>query len=895
MKSKLNALIIGLLCLISFSAFITEDDPFTQLLKKLEEFTKKYPQEKIHLHLDKPYYAIGDDIWFNAYVVNTKTGEPTHISNVIYVELINEKDSVSKQLKLPMKGGIAWGDFKLSDSLSEGNYRIRAYTQWMRNAGPAFFFDKTIKIGNSWTNQVNTKTSVQYGSQNQTNTVQFLSKSNTPYINRLVNYIVQFGTKKIVGKATTDNNGEIKIITANNNQSGSILAELTLPDKTLAVKTIPILASSAKTDVQFFPEGGSLVEGLPSKIAVKSVSKNGLGENITATISDNDGLEVLTFQTTYLGMGSFSLTPAEGKTYKAKIKSASGTEQTIDLPKSEKSGYVLGVNNLDTAKMSVKVMLSADLLNKGDLNLVVQHSGNIYFTTKISTAKQVATIAIPKIEAPSGLIQITLFNPQNIPVAERLVFINNNTDKIDLGIQNLKPAYAKRGNVSLDLLANNKSKPVQGSFSIAITNADIVKPDLENESNILTGLLLTSDLVGYVEKPNHYFLKNDIDTRIELDNLLLTQGWRKINWKEIEQAQNLANKYPAEKSLKISGIVTTNGNKPIAKGKIALLSSSRGMFVTTTETDENGRFIFDEMIFGDSLKFVVQASTKEDKKNVKVKLDIVPDQIATINKNTGDIEINVNTSIAKYLSESDRFFDEQMKKGFLTRTTLLKTVTITQQRAKREESASVHSSNLNGRGRADFIVTEKDLLNTYTLSQYFKQGRVLGVGVNEDNVPYSTRDHEQGTMAISLDGMILRDFSLDNIEPNDVESIEVLRGPGFKTVYGVDGANGVLVITMKRGTGRKMSEIYAPGIAIYKPKGYDITRQFYSPKYEAATETNPDLRTTVYWNPQLPTDVTGKASFNFYNTDQTGNYRIVIEGIDADGNLARKIFTYQVK
>ncbi|RZL50927.1 MAG: TonB-dependent receptor, partial [Pedobacter sp.] len=154
MISKFIALVTGLMCLFCFSAFIIEDDPFTQLLKKLEEFSKKYPQEKIHLHLDKPYYAIGDDIWFNAYVVNTKTGEPTHISNVIYVELINEKDSIAKLLKLPMKGGIAWGDFKLADSLSDGNYRIRAYTQWMRNAGPEFFFDKTIKIGSSWANQL---------------------------------------------------------------------------------------------------------------------------------------------------------------------------------------------------------------------------------------------------------------------------------------------------------------------------------------------------------------------------------------------------------------------------------------------------------------------------------------------------------------------------------------------------------------------------------------------------------------------------------------------------------------------------------------------------------------------------------------------------------------------
>lgn len=122
------------------------------LLQRLAQYTTANAQEKVHLHLDKPYYAIGDDIWFKAYVVNAKTGFPSNISNVLYVELINETDNVAKALKLPLTRGISWGNFNLIDSLKEGNYRIRAYTQWMRNNGADFLFDKTIKIGNSWAN-----------------------------------------------------------------------------------------------------------------------------------------------------------------------------------------------------------------------------------------------------------------------------------------------------------------------------------------------------------------------------------------------------------------------------------------------------------------------------------------------------------------------------------------------------------------------------------------------------------------------------------------------------------------------------------------------------------------------------------------------------------------------
>lgn len=904
MRNKL-ALFLGTLTIVFFSAFV-KDDPITELLKKLEDFTKKYPQEKIHLHLDKPYYAIGDDIWFNAYVVNTKTGVPTNTSNIIYVELINERDSLIKQLKTPMKGGIAWGDFKLNDNLSDGNYRIRAYTQWMRNVGSEFFFDKAIKIGSSWASQVNTEVSILLNGQNQNNTIKFSSKSNTPYINRSVNYTVQLDGKTISsGKSNTNNSGEVNITTPNNMQGGRIIAAINLPDNSTIIKTIPIKPASLQTDVQFFAEGGSLVEGLPSKIAVKSINKSGLGENISGIVTDNEGQEILSFETLHLGMGSFSLTPMEGKTYKAKVKFANGSEQNLDLPKAEKSGYVIAVNNLDTAKMMVKTMLSPDQLNKGELNLVVQHNGNVYFVTPVSTVKQVANVVLPKNEIPSGTIQLTLFNQQNIPVAERLAFINNPSNKIETNVSTLKSTYTKKENISIDFSAANKDKPVQGSFSISVTNADIVNPDTENESNILTSLLLTSELVGYVEKPNYYFLKDDLQTRTDLDNLLLTQGWRKIDWKAIAEAKNPQIQYPAEKNLKISGTVTTNSNKPISNGKIALISSTKGNFVTTTETDENGRFIFDEMSFGDSLKFVVQASTKEDKKNVKVKMDIVPDQIVTVNKNTGDIEVNVNTSLGRYLKESDRFFEEQLKNGFLTRTNILKTVTITQNIKKKEDSAAVYSANYNGRGKADRIITAKDLENSYSLAQYIAQGRIMGVA-DSAGYAWNTRIGPIGPgepgqppavpkLAIVLDGILLQDFSLEEIQVNEIESVELLISPSYTTAYGSNGKYGLLVISLKRGSGRKMSEISSPGLAIYKPKGFDVPRQFYSPKYDAETIPQTDLRTTVYWNPQVVTDVNGKANINFYNTDQTGNYRIVMEGIDADGNLARKVFTYTVK
>ncbi|SMC72435.1 carboxypeptidase-like regulatory domain-containing protein [Pedobacter africanus] len=900
LKSVVPALVVlGICC--SFVAKLA-DPPFDELLKRLQDYNKKYPQEKVHLHLDKPYYAIGDDIWFKAYVINTESGAPSNISQALYVELINEKDSIKTQLKQPLSGGISWGDFKLPDTLSEGNYRIRAYTQWMRNAGTEFFFDKTIKIGNSWANRVFTHTDYSYSKENTaekvTAKIKFADKNGLPYTDSEVNYDLQLNFRSLAkGKATTNAEGEITISYLNTQpalyKSGKIVATINLPDKQKATKSIPLKATSNAVDVQFFPEGGNLVEGLPNKIAVKAVNSSGLGEDVAGLIVDNEGTEVNRFESTHLGMGNFVVNPQPGKVYSAKVKFKDGSEQTFALPKVLPSGYVLSVNSSNPEKIVVKILMSADLIGTSELKLVAQHSGNVYFVTKATSQKQIVTASIPKKDLPSGIIQFTLFNATNNPVAERLAFVNNTEDRIKAGVEKLNPTYSKREKVDISLLSQFAQKPIQGSFSIAVTNTASVKPDPENETNILTSLLLRSDLAGYIEKPNYYFLNNDEKTAQALDNLLMTQGWRRILWKNIINNIPPNIRYQPERSLAISGTITSYGGKPLPNSKVSLFSSSGGFFAIDTLTDAQGRFNFDNLIFNDSTKFIVQGRTAKNKKSVDIKLDIVPGQIVTKNTNTGDIEVNVNEALQAYLKRSNNYFDELTKRGLLERSLMLNEVKIVEKR-----NDAKNSSNLNGAGRADFIITAEMLQNCVTLSQCL-QGRVAGL-IIENGIPYLTRNMFSSLsgkvpMQIVLDGMHVEADFLDNIMPNDVESIEVLKSVGNTAIYGSRGGGGVLIITTKRGGGFAGST-FAPGIITFAPKGYHTIREFYSPKYEpGTTDSRPDLRSTVYWNPHVVTDKEGKAAINYFNTDEAGTYRVVIEGIDVMGHLARTVYTYEVK
>ncbi|MBC7915023.1 MAG: TonB-dependent receptor, partial [Pyrinomonadaceae bacterium] len=154
MKTRYLLFLIVLSASAMSYSFIREDDPLKTFLSKLEHYRNNYGQEKVHIHTDKPYYSIGDTIWFKSYIVSAQNNRLSDLSKILYVELINEKDSLKKSLRLPVVAGLSWGDFTLSDSLSEGNYRIRAYTNWMRNFDEAYFFEKTIKIGNSFSSQV---------------------------------------------------------------------------------------------------------------------------------------------------------------------------------------------------------------------------------------------------------------------------------------------------------------------------------------------------------------------------------------------------------------------------------------------------------------------------------------------------------------------------------------------------------------------------------------------------------------------------------------------------------------------------------------------------------------------------------------------------------------------
>lgn len=881
---------------------VTDNYPIQKIALQLNKWALKNPVEKVYLQLDKPYYATGDDIWFKAYVTIGSQHQLTNLSGVLNVELIDDKDSVKQHIKLPLINGLTWGDFAIPDTLAEGNYRIRAYTNWMRNAGSEYFFDQHISIVNTIDNKVNARVAYTFANQNGQQkvnaTINYTDPDGVAYANKEVKYNIDLGPKQIArGKGITDDKGNISLSFINTLKepvsSGRIITNIQIDKNNLVTKIVPVKATSGNVDVQFFPEGGSLVTGVTSKIAFKAVGADGLGTDIKGTVTDDAGNTVTTFNSLHLGMGEFTLNPQANKIYKAHVTYADGSDNTIALPQAIDKGYVLAVDNSDSSKLTIKITGNRQTYESDPndtLSLMAQCDGEVYYAAKSKPGMSSFVATLDKNRFPSGIVQFTLFSSKGEPLDERLVFIQNN-DQLKLDVKAAK-TYAPGQKVKIQLNATTAdAKAAVGSFSVSVTDETKVPQDENFASTILTNLLLTSDLRGYVEQPNYYFNHVSEKTQADMDVLMLTQGYHRFEWKKVLNDDLPEAISQPEKTLRISGRILTPGGKPVANGKVTLLSTGHGVFFTDTLTDANGRFAFNNMTFPDSIRFVIQARTGKDRRNVNIVLDDVIPQGADHDKNTADVQVNIYDGLSNYVQSTKDLFNQQLKYGLAKHTIVLKEVVIKDTRLKVK-----NSSNLNGPGNADQVLVGDQIpLGCATLDQCL-QGVLMGV-LFRNGVPYSTRG---GMMTINLDGVFIPSDELNTININDIGSIEVLRTISYMSIYGSQsGPGGVILLTSKTGDELNKARYNEPipGLVTYMPIGYSKIRTFYSPQYDdpKTNQAIADQRSTIYWNPNIVTDKSGNASFEYFNAGGKGSYRVIIEGIDVDGNIARQVYRYKVQ
>lgn len=359
----------------------------------------------------------------------------------------------------------------------------------------------------------------------------------------------------------------------------------------------------------FYPEGGNLVAGLNSKIAFKAKGKNGENVTVSGAIYDANGAKLTEIETSYQGMGAFDFTPDSGK-YIARVQ-YNNKEYSFDLPNALIRGYAMGIDNMNEDNMNILIQKN-EITKSEPLGLSISSRGKLYGFEYVAVDNgNTLMLSFPKKRLPSGVTQITLFNVEGQIVSERLAFINHHSQmKMDV-VQN-KGSYNAYERVNFDFQLNDmKNKPMETSFSLAVRDAGTSTFNPYSD-NILTNLLLSSELKGYIENPGYYFEKDTPSRKAALDMLLLTQGWSRYVWKQMAGVMPFEVKHPIEESLVIEGKVLSwmkkkpKPNVDVIMTLISDTTSQRG----TCLTDQDGKFNLALQDFNGKSNLMLQTKEK---------------------------------------------------------------------------------------------------------------------------------------------------------------------------------------------------------------------------------------------------------------------------------------------
>ena len=770
-------------------------------LAKLKSYVSAHIIENVYLHFDKPYYAVGDTIYFKAYLTMGGRHQLSEISNVLYVDLIKPNQKIEKSILIKIKGGIGWGDFSIPDSLISGAYQIRAYTKWMENKKEPHFFEQIIVLGSG--NALSYKMSEQNKEQ------------------------------------------------------------YTRPP-----------------DFQFFPEGGSLNVGIKSKVAFKAVLADGKGISAKGVIYDNNGTVTASFESTHLGMGYFYFTPEPNKIYTAAVTFDNGSKESLQLPQIFDEGFALSVNNDSLSKATVNISANSYTFQKykGKLFSLLISSGESLTTVKFNLDSQMTAFDIIKRRLQTGISSITLFSEGNEPLNERLFFVQK-FDQLSIKLQLDKKAYKPKELINITLNARDRAdSSVIGHFSVSVTNETLMPTDEFKENSILSSLLLNSELKGKIEQPGYYFNNNDPESVAKLDLVMLTNGFRRFDWKDIFSNDSIPNKYSAQKGLEIKGEVKSLFGGMVRNGTVSLIDPLSGQFLSTS-TDKKGQFIFSELDFTDSTKLILQATNEHGNNNtyISYKDENIPPPIYY----NGSSEYAVEKLLPYFKNQQ---MQHEVYKNINSKSIMLKEVKIRDFEVKDNYRSSV----LGGAGQADQVIHMDDIKTGGQLSDKLN-GILRGVTFHNSVGP-TTVDN-----IVIVDGTFMpMGFDINSLG-NDVETVEYLkRANAF--IYGQSSGKGVIVFTTRIGENRKIKDIASVGILPIVAKGFYKSRTFYSPKYQTTdNEKIQNFRSTVEWIPELVTNKKGDASFRFFNANGKGVYRIVVEGIDVKGNIGKSVYHYDVQ
>jgi len=497
MKNVFRLILIMLLLADGVQAGSLDD-----IRKALEQSSVSQVQEKVYIHTDNNSYFVGDTLWYKAYVVRADNLKPTDMSRILYVELLSPDGLLVERQQIVVNSeSYTCGQFVLTDSLYSGYYEMRAYTRWMLNFN---MHHHRYSLQDAWW---------------------FYNKEMAADYFRVWDGLY---SRVLPVYSKPEKAGDYET-------------------RTMYQRPKTRLPKPKKDDlvVKFYPEGGHLINGVENCVAFEVCDQFGEVVDIKGTVSD--GQQNIAISTEYMGRGSFLVIP-KGQRLKATFQWRDKS-WSVPLPDQEQHGATMRLVN---QQLSIN---SVGLPQDKEYAISILCRGSLKHFVKVDLSKQ-ATVTLPLESLPAGVADVTLFDSDGRILADRLFFVpcvtRNSSSPIGLitPIESESPTktYSPYEFVSIGL-----QLPPKTTFSLAIRDMG-TEGATYDDGNLMTDLLLSSELQGFIAYPAHYFERDDEEHRRHLDLLMMVQGWRKYKWEELADAEHPL-RYQPEKTMTIEGSV----------------------------------------------------------------------------------------------------------------------------------------------------------------------------------------------------------------------------------------------------------------------------------------------------------------------------------------------------
>lgn len=664
-------------------------------------------------------------------------------------------------------------------------------------------------------------------------------------------------------------------------------------------------------DLQFFPESGELVHGLINTVGFKAVDYKGKGVAVEGMLYDQNHKAVTAFKSNHLGMGKLSVIADRSTSYYAMLTTDSKQEssQRYTLPKVKAKGNLLSVAKTEAG---VKFMARSNEETLDTISFEVKCRGIIHYLIKGPLKQRQLVAYLPAEELPEGILEVTLRNADSQPIAERLYFNERERERLQLNLSASRTSFQReKTELSIEVI-NEEGETVNANLSVLVVPKEQVAPIQDARQNILSYFLVSSELKGEVEDPGYYFRSENKNRLMDLDALLLTQGWR--NYQYQLSPKDTFHHLP-EPNLTVSGAVTGNIFRKRKQQGVGLTMMTFGEHpsVYAQDTDSLGRFRFDigdEQ--GEKVNVLIQSAKKSGKKrNYSIAIDEErsPDIVFNHQRSIVLLDSVVYAQVEKKRERKSEEDAYELRYG----TRMLEEVVIEDYRVTPERQ-----SVMDRYGKPRVVISgeaiqEKEQKWSYglysvLLFNFPEDIRIQRVGGDGGYLRAQIIGGDATLVVVDGIPVLGQNYNLiPNIPPSEVNSVELIRfAKNFSRLYleaypqaspmEAPPVGSVIAIYTHSRSGIFGAHvpvgIKKAAIPVFAPQ-----REFYKPKYEnlsAEDWIKPDLRSVIHWEPQVRANQEGYASTSFYNADVTGEVLVVVEAISADGEIGYQELTYDV-